>query len=202
MMQLIKKHKLEVVRIALLVLLSALFYLSVLPLSILFAGLAFGLFGLAKEGVEALFKEWKIGTEIYITVAVIVAVLGKEYLAAGVILFIILIAELIGDRISERARSSIRSLIDEMPKNARLKYKDGKEERVPIEQLKIGEVVLVKAGEKIPIDGVVIHGSGAVNQAAITGFGAGCVGVSKFYEIVKSTYWIEMIIWPPSLVAD
>ncbi|MBI5399555.1 cadmium-translocating P-type ATPase [Candidatus Saganbacteria bacterium] len=168
-MQIIKEHKLEVARIVILAVLSGLFSLSVIPFPVFLAGLVFGLFGLAKEGIAGLFKERKIGTEIYITIAVIVAVLGKEYLAAGIILLIILIAEFIGDVISERARTSIRSLIDEMPKNARLKHENGKEEMVEIEKLKTGNVVLIKTGEKIPVDGKVIHGNGAVNQAAITG---------------------------------
>ncbi|MBI5621807.1 cation-translocating P-type ATPase, partial [Candidatus Falkowbacteria bacterium] len=167
--QIIKEHTLEVARIAILAVLSGLFSFSVIPFPVFLAGLIFGLFGLAKEGVEGLFKERKIGTEIYITIAVIVAVLGKEYLAAGIILLIIIIAEFIGDVISEGARTSIRSLIDEIPKTARLKRENGKEEVVQIENLKIGDVVLIKAGEKIPIDGAVIHGNGAVNQAAITG---------------------------------
>lgn len=167
--QIIKEHKLEVVRIALLGLLSALFSFSAIPLHVFLAGLAFGLFALAREAIEKLFKERKVGTELYITIAVIVAVFGREYLAAGIILLIILIAEFIGDVIAERARSSIRSLIDEMPKTARVKRSDGKEEMIEIEKLQIGDVVLIKTGEKIPVDGTIIHGSGAINQAAITG---------------------------------
>jgi Cd2+/Zn2+-exporting ATPase len=169
MSDIIKEHKLDVARIVALGLLVGLFYFSVTSLPIYFAGLIFGIFGLAKEAIEGLLKKRKIGTELYITIAVVVAVLGKEFLAAGIILFIILIAEFIGDVMGERARSSIRGLIDAMPKNARLKLENEKEEIVKIEALNIGDVVLVKAGEKIPIDGIVIHGNGAVNQAAITG---------------------------------
>ncbi len=159
---------LEIARALVLAALCVLFYFSAVPLPLFLAGLLVGIFGLAKEGIEKIYKELKIGTEIYITIAVIVAVLGKEYLAGGIILLIILIAEFIGDVISERARTSIRGLIDEMPKNARVKH-DGKEEMIELEKLSIGSVVLVKSGEKIPADGVVIHGAGTVNQAAITG---------------------------------
>jgi len=169
MLAIIKNNKLEVGRIAILAVLIGLFVFNILPLLVLLLGLVFGLFGLAKEAIEKLFKERKIGTEIYITIAVIVAVLGKEYLAAGIILLIILIAEFIGDVISERVRTSIRSLIDEMPKNARVKHENGKEEVIELDKLSIGDVAIVKAGEKIPVDGVVVHGTGAVNQAAITG---------------------------------
>ncbi|MHB8710140.1 MAG: heavy metal translocating P-type ATPase [Minisyncoccota bacterium] len=167
--QIIKEHKLEVIRIAALGLLSALFAFSIIPVPVLLAGLVFSIFGLAKEAVVDFVKERKIGTEIYITIAVIVAVVGKEYLAAGIVLMIILIAEFIGDVISERARTSIQSLVDTIPKTARVKRPNGKEEIVEIDKLQIDDVVLIKTGEKIPVDGVVVHGSGAVNQAAITG---------------------------------
>jgi Cd2+/Zn2+-exporting ATPase len=169
MLAIIKNNKLEVGRIAILAVLTGLFVFKILPLPVLLFGLVFGLFGLAKVAALKLFRERKIGTEIYITIAVIVAVLGQEYLAAGIILLIILIAEFIGDVISERARTSIRSLIDEMPKNACVKRENGKEEVIELDKISIGDVAIVKAGEKIPVDGVVVNGTGAVNQAAITG---------------------------------
>jgi Cd2+/Zn2+-exporting ATPase len=168
-LSIIKEHKLDAARIVALGLLVGLFYFLYIPLPIYIAGLIFGISGLAKEAIEGLLKKRKIGTELYITIAVVVAILGKEFLAAGIILFIILIAEYIGNVMSGRARTSIKGLIDAMPKNARLKRGDEKEDIVKIESLNISDVVLVKAGEKIPIDGIVINGNGAVNQAAITG---------------------------------
>lgn len=167
--QIVKENKFEVARIALMAILMTLFYFSLVPVPVLLIGLVFGVFGLAKEAVEEFIKERKIGTELYVTIAVIVAVLGKEYLAAGVVLMIILIAELIGDIMTKSARNSIKSLVDSAPKTARVRCEDGKEEMVSIEDLKIGDVVLVNTGEKLPIDGVVVSGSATVNQAAITG---------------------------------
>ena len=109
--------------------------------------MAFGLYSLVKVAATDLFKERKIGTEIFITIAVIISVLGKEYLAGAVVLMIILIAEYIASASGERARASIKELIGSVPKTAIVK-KDGKEETVQITDLKIGDIVLVKAGEK------------------------------------------------------
>src|SRR6266496_853421 len=81
---------------------------------------------------------------------------------------IILSAEYIASASGEKARASIKELIGSVPKTAIVK-KDGKEETVQINELKIGDIILVKAGEKIPVDGKVITGSGSVNQAPITG---------------------------------
>jgi Cd2+/Zn2+-exporting ATPase len=85
-----------------------------------------------------------------------------------VVLMIILIAEYIASASGERARASIKALIGSVP-HAALVKKGGREETVQINDLKIGDIVLVKAGEKIPVDGKVVGGSGSVNQAPITG---------------------------------
>ena len=158
----------EIVRILTVGLASLLFYFDIIPLPVLLAAMVFGLYSLVKVAATDLIKERKIGTEIFITIAVVISVLGKEYLAGAVVLMIILIAEYIASASGERARASIKELIGSVPKTAILK-KDGKEETVQIDDLKIGDIILVKAGEKIPVDGKVIGGSGSVNQAPITG---------------------------------
>lgn len=158
----------EIVRILAVGIASLLYYLQIIPLPVLLAAMAFGLYSLVKVAATDLIKERKIGTEIFITIAVIISVLGKEYLAGSVVLMIILIAEYIASASGERARASIKELIGSVPKTAIIK-KDGKEKTVQIDDLKIGDIVLVKAGEKIPVDGKITAGSGSVNQAPITG---------------------------------
>ena len=158
----------EIVRILTVGIASLLFYVAIIPLPLLLAAMAFGLYSLVKVAATDLIKERKIGTEIFITIAVIISVLGKEYLAGAVVLMIILIAEYIASASGERARASIKELIGTVPKTAIVK-KGGKEETVQIDDLKIGDIVLVKAGEKIPVDGKVTAGAGSVNQAPITG---------------------------------
>ena len=83
-------------------------------------------------------------------------------------LMIILIAEYIASASTEKARASIKELIGSVPKTAIVK-KDGNERTVAIIDLKVGDIVLVKTGEKIPVDGKVIGGTASVNQAPITG---------------------------------
>lgn len=158
----------EIVRIITVGIASLLFYFEIIPLFVLIAAMAFGLYSLVKTAVLDIIKERKIGTELFITIAVIISVLGKEYLAGAVVLMIILIAEYIASASTEKARASIKDLIGSVPKTAIVK-KDNQESTVQISDLKIGDIVLVKAGEKIPVDGKVIAGSGSVNQAPITG---------------------------------
>src|SRR5215204_832439 len=147
----------EIARILTVGIASLLFYLNVIPLPVLLGAMAFGLYSLVKTAILDLIKERKIGTELFITIAVIVSVLGKEYLAGAVVLMIILIAEYIARASGERARASIRELIGSVPKTAIVKRAD-KEEIVQINDLKIGDIILVKAGEKIPVDGKVTDG--------------------------------------------
>ncbi|WP_339920801.1 cation-translocating P-type ATPase [uncultured Flavobacterium sp.] len=158
----------EIVRIITVGLASLFFYLDFIQLPILIIAMAFGLYSLVKTAALDIIKQRKIGTELFITIAVIISVLGKEYLAGAVVLMIILIAEYIASASTEKARSSIKELIGSVPKTAIVK-KDNQESIVQITDLKIGDVILVKAGEKIPVDGKVISGSGSVNQAPITG---------------------------------
>ena len=158
----------EIVRILTVGIASLLFYLGFIPLLVLIAAMAFGLFSLVKTAILDIVKERKIGTELFITIAVVVSVLGKEYLSGAVVLMIILIAEYIASASTEKARSSIKELIGSVPKTAIVK-KGNQELTVQIADLKIGDIIMVKTGEKIPVDGKVVAGDGSVNQAPITG---------------------------------
>lgn len=158
----------EMIRIIIVGVASLLFYWNIIPLPVLLSAMAFGLYSLVKTAVMELVKEHKVGTELFITVAVVISVMGKEYIAGAVVLMIILIAEYIASASGERARASIKELIGSVPQTVAVK-KDGKEQTVPIASLQIGDIIVVKAGEKVPVDGKVIAGSGSANQAPITG---------------------------------
>lgn len=158
----------ELLRIAVVGIATLLFYFDILPLIGLLIAMAFGLYSLLKGGVLDLIHEHKVGTEIFISVAVVVSVLGHEYLAGSVVLMIILIAEYIASASGESARASIKELIGSAPKTTLVRRGD-KEKTIAIESLKVGDIVLVRAGEKIPVDGMVVGGTASVNQAPITG---------------------------------
>ena len=147
---------------------SLLFWQGLLALPVLFAAIVIGLYPLTKKGLIELFAERKIGTEIFVTVATIIAMIGHEYVAGAVLMTIILIAEFIAELNTDRARASIKALIGAVPRSAIVR-ENGGERSAPISELKIGDIVLVRGGEKIPVDGTVVGGQGAVNEAPITG---------------------------------
>ncbi len=110
----------------------------------------------------------KIGVPLFVTIAEIASVAIGEYLAAGTVVFIILAGTYLEDFILDKTRGAIEKLIEMMPMTARV-LKDGKESEVDVKQVEINDIVLVKPGEKIPVDGKVVSGYSAVDQSAITG---------------------------------
>src|SRR5215203_6020226 len=158
----------EIGRIIVVGIITLLYWRTVLPLPALWIAIAFGLYPLVKTGLRDLIKERKIGTEIFVTIATTIAMIGGEYVAGAVLMTIILIAEFIAELNTDRARASIKALIGSVPQFALVRA-NGQERKVPIAELKVGDVVLVRGGEKIPVDGTVVGGQGAVNEAPITG---------------------------------
>ncbi len=158
----------EVGRIVLVGVVILLYRFGALPLPVLLAGVAVGLYPLAKIGLLDLVHERKIGTEVFVTIATVIAMLGHEYLAGATLMVIILIAEFIAELNTDRARASIKALIGSVPQTA-LVRRGGGDQTIPLEQVRVGDVVIVRAGEKIPVDGIVAGGEASVNQAPITG---------------------------------
>lgn len=158
----------EIARIVFVGIVALFFWQELLPLGVLLVGIAVGLYPLVKTGVLDLIGERKIGTELFVTVATVIAVIGEEYVAGAVLLTIILIAELIAELNIDRARASIQALIGSVPQVALVRSEAG-ERTVSLQDLKIGDIVLARAGEKIPVDGTVVAGQGAINEAPITG---------------------------------
>lgn len=158
----------ELGRIAVVGIIIVLYKFVNTPLWLLFGAVLFGLYPLAKKGVEDLTHERKVGTEVFVTIATSIAMAGQEYNAGAVLMMIILIAEFIAELNTDRARASIKSLIGSVPQTA-LVRRDNGEVTIPVRDVKVGDTVIVRAGEKIPVDGSVRHGTASVNQAPITG---------------------------------
>ncbi len=163
-----RERWLEIARIVGVAVVVLLYRQGVAPPPLLFAAVGVGLYPLVKTGILDLVRERKIGTEIFITIATTIAMLGGEYVAGAVLMVIILIAEFIAELNTERARASIKALIGSVPQMALVRRTRG-DEMVPVAAVRLGDVVIVRAGEKIPVDGVVRAGEASVDQAPITG---------------------------------
>ncbi|MCD4824481.1 MAG: cation-translocating P-type ATPase [Phycisphaerae bacterium] len=104
-----------------------------------------------------------------VALAVIAAIAARNYQAAGVVAFFLLLANLIETRTALGARASIESLMRLAPKKANRLAADGTETSVDPRELKTDDVVRIRPGENIPADGVIIHGQSSINQAHVTG---------------------------------
>jgi Cd2+/Zn2+-exporting ATPase len=90
------------------------------------------------------------------------------YMEAATLAFLFSVAELLERYSMDKARSSLQELMDLSPDEATVR-RDGEEVTIPVEDVEVGDVVVVKPGEKIPLDGEVLEGESAVDQAPITG---------------------------------
>lgn len=109
-----------------------------------------------------------VGIDTLVTIAVIGAILIGEYWEAAAVTFLFMLGDYLESRTIDKTRSSIKSLLDLAPDRTRV-IRNGMEVELPPEEVAPGEIVLVKPGEKISIDGTIIEGSAYINQAAITG---------------------------------
>jgi Cu+-exporting ATPase len=89
--------------------------------------------------------------------------------AAAAITTLVLLGQVLELRARSRTSAAIRGLLDLSPKQARIIHGDGREEDVPLARVKAGDRLRVRPGEKVPVDGVVLEGSSAVDESMITG---------------------------------
>jgi Cu+-exporting ATPase len=91
------------------------------------------------------------------------------YEAAAVIVALVLLGQVLELRARERTGGAIRALLDLAPKTALRVLKDGATESVPLASVKVGDILRVRPGDKVPIDGTVVEGGSAVDESMLTG---------------------------------
>ncbi|MNW37904.1 putative cadmium-transporting ATPase [compost metagenome] len=109
-----------------------------------------------------------VGIDALVTLAVIGALLIGEYWEAAAVTFLFMLGDYLEVRTIEKTRSSIKALLDLAPNTTRVK-RNGIETFIEPDEVAQGDLVIVKPGEKISVDGTVVEGSAYVNQATITG---------------------------------
>ncbi|MFC1463193.1 heavy metal translocating P-type ATPase, partial [Verrucomicrobiota bacterium] len=136
------------------------------------AGLAlvatlFGGFQRFVSGFRDILKR-KITVNVFVVVALIATISIGEFRPAAVIVFIMAVAGALESYTLDKTKKSIQGLLDFTPKMATVR-RDGKDITIPVVDIETGDLVVVKPGERIPVDGVVTNGASSVNQAPITG---------------------------------
>src|SRR5712692_3963804 len=109
-----------------------------------------------------------INMEVSMTVAIVASLLVAQFTAAVVVTFFVLLSEFIESYAVDKGRATILKLEKSIPRRA-LVRRNGAEVETEVETIQPGEIVIVRDGERIPVDGVLVKGSGFVDQSAITG---------------------------------
>ncbi len=122
---------------------------------------------------------------VLVTAAAGAAVAIGDYTEAGTVVFILVLGEMLEDFAVRRARGAISSLIEVAPRTATV-LRDGREVEVPADSVDVGDVVLVRPGERVPVDGTITSGGGFIDESAITGEPVP-VGVEPGAEVYSGT---------------
>ncbi|CDE42249.1 putative uncharacterized protein [Clostridium sp. CAG:411] len=145
-------------------------FFKVTIFSIDFAWISIVLCGLPiiLEAIIGLITEFDVKADVLVSLALIASICIGEDFAAGEVAFIMQIGGLLEEITAQKARAGIEKLVHLTPQTARI-LKDGKETILAAEQVQVGDRIRVLAGETIPVDGVILSGETAINQAVLTG---------------------------------
>ncbi|HHX79711.1 MAG TPA: heavy metal translocating P-type ATPase, partial [Acholeplasmataceae bacterium] len=127
-----------------------------------------GVFPIAIQAYQAL-RIKVVSIDVLVTIAVLGAFIIKNYEEAAIVTFLFLFGAYLEQRTLNKTRSAIKELTEMAPETALKLMENGEFEEVDVDEVEVGDVLLVKTGAKVPVDGVVQSGEGYINEASITG---------------------------------
>jgi len=140
----------------------------VVPRLLLGASIVTGGYYVAQSGLVALRSAHRLDMNVLMVVAAVGAMVVGEFEEGAVTILLFSLGEFLESRTSDRARNAIQSLMEMAPDEATA-VRDGVARVVPVDDLVVGDLVRVRPGERLPVDGRIVEGASDVNQAAITG---------------------------------
>ena len=121
-----------------------------------------------KECIESFITELDIKADLLVTIAIIASLMIGEVFAAGEIATLMAIGGFLEEYTVSKTEGRIKELIKLTPDVA-TRINNGVEEKIPVEQVKIGDILKILPGESIPTDGIILSGKTSINQATLTG---------------------------------
>lgn len=132
------------------------------------AAMLVGLVPIGRRAIMAAMAGTPFSIEMLMTIAAVGAVIINAGEEAATVVFLFLVGELLEGVAAGKARASIQSLTTLVPKTAMLE-ENGQTSEVPADSLKVGAIILVRPGDRVPTDGVVISGESSIDEAPVTG---------------------------------
>jgi len=121
-----------------------------------------------KMAVTNVLRDFDMTAGVMVTVAMVAALIVGEYSAMALVAFMMIIGEALEDFTRERADQALKELNELVPSMVTVRL-EGEDVEVPISQVRVGDLVLVRPGGRIPVDGTLVEGDASVDQSAITG---------------------------------
>mgnify|MGYP001010096196 CR=1 FL=1 len=128
----------------------------------------FGVAPIAIQAYQAL-RVKVVSIDVLVTIAVTGAFVIRNFEESAIVTFLFLFGAYLEQRTLNQTRSAIKELTDMAPESALKQMEDGEFEEVDVDEVDVGDVLLVKTGVKVPVDGTVLTGEGHINEASITG---------------------------------
>ncbi|MDY0404277.1 heavy metal translocating P-type ATPase [Virgibacillus sp. 179-BFC.A HS] len=127
--------------------------------------------GVAPIAIQAYqaFKVRVISIDILVTIAVIGALMIQNYEESAIVTFLFLFGSYLEQRTLNKTRSAIKELTELVPESALKQMENGNFEEIDVDEVDEGDILLVKTGAKVPVDGTVLFGEGHINESSITG---------------------------------
>ena len=110
-----------------------------------------------------------VSIDVLVTIAVTGAFIIRNYEESAIVTFLFLFGAFLEQRTLNKTRSAIKELTEMAPESALKQMVNGEFEEVDVDEVDVGDILLVKTGAKIPVDGTVLSGEGSINEASITG---------------------------------
>lgn len=129
---------------------------------------ALGVLPIAIQAYQAL-RVKVVSIDVLVTIAVVGAFIIKNYEEAAIVTFLFLFGAFLEQRTLNKTRSAIKELTEMAPESALKQMENGEFEEVDVDEVNVGDILLVKTGAKVPVDGTVLTGEGSINEASITG---------------------------------
>ena len=127
-----------------------------------------GVAPIAIQAYQAL-KVKVVSIDVLVTIAVVGAIFIKNFEESAIVTFLFLFGAFLEQRTLNKTRSAIKELTEMAPESALKKMENGEFSEVDVGEVDVGDILLVKTGAKIPVDGTVLSGEGHINEASITG---------------------------------
>jgi len=127
-----------------------------------------GVAPIAIQAYQAL-KVKVVSIDVLVTIAVAGAFFIKNFEESAIVTFLFLFGAFLEQRTLNKTRSAIKELTEMAPESALKQMENGEFEEVDVDEVDVGDILLVKTGAKIPVDGTVLSGEGSINEASITG---------------------------------